>query len=169
MKKILSLAVFFAVALSCFACSPKMIPGTTIEDTDDTRELMDVMRAYTAALEARDTEKILAMTSRDFFETSGTVEGNDDFDRVGLEKRLKDWFAHFQAIRSRIEVRKISFDNDPEGNAIKAKIVYFYDINFQVPEGNGSDKLVWQTESDVKEMGLRREGDDKLWKILYGI
>lgn len=169
MKRILSLAFLLIVALSASACSPKMIPGTTIEDTDDSRELMDVMRTYTAALEARDTEKILAMASQDFFETSGTVEGDDDFDRAGLEARLKGWFDHFHAIRTRIEVRKITYETDADGNVTKAKVAYFYDINFQVPEGDGSDKLVWRTESDVKEMGLRREGDDKQWKILYGI
>lgn len=169
MKRIIQLLFIAALALTASACAPKMIPGTTIEDTEEARELIDVMRTYTAAIEARDTEKILAMTSRDFFETSGTVEGSDDYDRAGLEERLKDWFEHFKAIRTRIEVRKISYDTDAEGKILKARVAYFYDISFQVPEGNGSDKLIWQTESDTKEMGLQREGDDKLWRILYGI
>ena len=165
--KRLALCLFAALTLS--ACSAKMIPGTNIEDTSEARELIDVMRAYTAALESRDIEKILAMASKDFFETCGTVEGSDDFDRSGLEAHLKTWFDHFKAIRSRIEVRKISYDKDAEGKAVRARVAYFYDISFQVPEGNGSDKLIWQTESDTKEMGFQREGDDNLWKILYGI
>ena len=74
-----------------------------------------------------------------------------------------------QGIRTRIEIRKISYDTDAEGKIIRARVAYFYDISFQIPEGNGSDKLIWQTESDTKEMGFQREGDDNLWKILYGI
>ena len=169
MKRLNALLSALILAFLASACAPKMIPGTNIEDTEDARELMDVMRTYTAALEARDTETILGLTSKDFFETSGTVEGEDDFDRAGLEERLKSWFEHFHAIRSRIEVRKITYDTDPDGNVLKAHVAYFYDISFQVPEGNGSSKLVWQTESDTKEMCLQREGDDKLWRILYGI
>lgn len=169
MNRIVALICLAWCVLCLSACSAKMIPGTTIEDTADARELMDVMRTYTAALEAKDIDKILAMTSTDFFENSGTMEGSDDFDRKGLESRLKDWFDHFQSIRSRIEVRKITYDTDPEGNILSARVAYFYDVSFQLPEGNGSDKLVWRTESDTKEMNLRREGEDKLWKILSGI
>ena len=165
--KRLVFCLFTSLLLS--ACSAKMIPGTNIEDTSEARERIDVMRAYTEALESRNIEKILAMASKDFFETCGTIEGNDDFDRSGLEAHLKTWFDHFKAIRSRIEVRKISYDMDAEGKIIRARVAYFYDISFQVPEGNGSDKLIWQTESDTKEMGFQLEGDDNLWKILYGI
>lgn len=159
--------LFLLALLSASACAPRLIPGTLIEDTTEARQLIDVMAAYTAALEARDTEKILALTSPDFFETSGTVEGDDDFDRQGLELKLKEWFSHFRAVRSRVEVRKITFETNPEGKVIRAQVAYFYDISFQVPEGNGSDKLVWQTESDTKEMAFRLE--DGLWKILHGI
>lgn len=149
------------------ACAPKLIPGTLIEDTDEARQILDVMRAYTEALEARDTDKILALASPDFFETSGTVEGDDDFDRQGLEIKLKEWFGHFKSVRSRLEVRKITFESNPENKIVKASVIYFYDISFQVPEGDGSDKLVWRTESDTKEMGFQLE--DGMWKILHGI
>lgn len=164
-----SLAPLFCILALLFtsACATKLIPGTLIEDTEEARQLLDIMRAYTSALEARDTEKILALTSNDFFETSGTVEGSDDFDRTGLELKLKDWFGHFKSVRSRIEVRKITFETNPDGKIIKAAVIYFYDINFQLPEGDGSDKLVWRAESDTKEMGFQLEGG--LWKILYGI
>lgn len=156
------LALFFAPA-----CAAKLIPGTMIEDTDEARQILDVMRAYTEALEARDIEKIVALASVDFFENAGTVEGDDDFDRQGIESKLKAWFSHFKSVRSRIEVRKITFEENPEGEIVKAAVIYFYDISFQVPEGNGSDKLVWRTESDTKEMVLQLE--EGMWKILHGI
>lgn len=163
------LAPLFCLLALAFAsaCAPKLIPGTLIEDTDEARQILEVMRAYTDALEARDIDRILALTSPSFFETSGTVEGDDDFDRQGLELKLKEWFGHFKSVRSRIEVRKITFESNPEDKIVKAAVVYFYDISFQVPEGNGSSKLVWRTEADTKEMGFQLE--DGLWKILYGI
>ena len=109
----------------------------------------------------------MALASVDFFENAGTVEGDDDFDRQGIESKLKAWFSHFKSVRSRIEVRKITFEENPEGEIVKAAVIYFYDISFQVPEGNGSDKLVWRTESDTKEMVLQLE--EGMWKILHGI
>ncbi len=166
MPRLAPLLCLLALSLAS-ACAPKLIPGTLIEDTDEARQLLDVMRAYTDALEARNTEKILALASNAFFETSGTVEGDDDFDRQGLEAKLKEWFSHFKSVRARIEVRKITFETNPEGKIVKAALVYFYDISFQIPEGNGSDKLVWRTEADTKEMGFQLEGG--MWKILYGI
>ena len=123
------LALFFAPA-----CATKLIPGTMIEDTDEARQILDVMWAYTEALEARDIEKIVALASVDFFENAGTVEGDDDFDRQGIESKLKAWFSHFKSVRSRIEVRKITFEENPEGEIVKAAVIYFYDISFQVPE-----------------------------------
>ncbi|MDR0966703.1 MAG: hypothetical protein LBM75_09435 [Myxococcales bacterium] len=166
MYRLAPLLCLLALVLTS-ACAPRLIPGTLIEDTEEARQLLDLMGAYTSALESRNTDKLLALTSADFFETSGTPEGDDDFDRHGLELKLREWFSHFKSVRARVEVQKMTFESTPDGKIAKASVVYFYDISFQAPEGNGSDKLVWRTESDTKAMLFRLE--DGLWKILSGI
>jgi len=51
----LLLLALFAVA----GCGPHRIPGTDLEDTGDTRAIIDVISKYNSALEARDANAIL--------------------------------------------------------------------------------------------------------------
>ena len=46
--------VFTAAILSLVGCSARRIPGTDIEDNDDTRAILNVMERFRSAVEARD-------------------------------------------------------------------------------------------------------------------
>jgi hypothetical protein len=48
------LLVSFALAMGLSGCVPRLIPGTSIEDTPDTRAILRVMERFRASLENRD-------------------------------------------------------------------------------------------------------------------
>lgn len=159
MRRPLFATVLLAV-LSLAGCAPKLIPGTEIEDSDEARQVIDLMAAYTGAVETRNVDRILGMVSDGFFETSGTSEGEDDFDKAGLEEKLKSWSATTKAVRTRLQVKKIALEGE------NARVAYFFDISYQVPDGP-EGKLIWKNDSDSKEMALRLESG--VWKIVSGI
>jgi hypothetical protein len=155
-----ALVAFLVCAAGALAgCEPKLIPGTDLRDTKEDREILDVIGTYRNAMETRNSEAILKLVASNFFETSGSPEGNDNFDRVGLQAKLKTWTEKASSVRVAIEVKQITFEGD------QAKVRYFFDANFQIPGPNNTQQ--WKRETDTKEMLLRRE--DKTWKIVSGI
>ncbi|HEY3451589.1 MAG TPA: hypothetical protein VGK67_34845 [Myxococcales bacterium] len=155
-----ALAPLFACLIALIlGCAPKLIPGTEIKDTSDTRAILDLVGTYKNNLEAKNVDGILKLVSKTFFENAGTPEGNDDYDYAGLEQKLRSWAGTTKAVRGAIEVKDIFVDVD------KAVVRYFFDVSFQIP--GPDDTMQWKRETDTKEMQLKRE--DGLWKITSGI
>ena len=152
-------ALLFCCATLLAGCLPKLIPGTEIKDTPDSREILDVIGNYKASLEARNVDGILKTVAKTFFETSGTPEGNDDYDYAGLEAKLRGWEKKTKAVRAAIEVKDIFVDTDD------AHVRYFFDVSFQIPGPDNTQQ--WKRETDTKEMVLKRL--DGAWKIIGGI
>lgn len=145
--------------LAVAACGPKYIGETEIPNTEDNRAIVDVIAAYKKALEARDVDAIMALVSPGFFETSGTPEGSDDYDRAGLERKLTDWFSHVRALKADIRVKSIDVTDD------KASARYFFEFNYQIaPPG---ELPVWKREADTAEMRFVLE--DGAWKVVAGL
>jgi hypothetical protein len=153
------LAALIVVAAAAVGCSPKMIPNSEIRDTEENRQILSVIAAYKNALEGRNVERIMSLVSESFFETSGTPDGEDDYDYEGLQNRLKEWAERTRSIRAELKVRSIEVEGD------QARARYFYDINYQIPGPEGVPQ--WKRESDTKEMHLQREGS--VWRITSGI
>ena len=153
-----------AALLVCFAtvlagCTPKLVPGTEIKDTPDARQILDLIGNYRVSLEARNVEGVLKLVSGSFFENSGTPEAGDDYDRAGLEQKLRAWANKTNAVRATIEVKDILVNGDT------AHVRYFFDVSFQIPGPDNS--LQWKRETDTKELVVKRE--DGTWKIASGI
>jgi hypothetical protein len=128
-------------------------------DTPDTRQILDVITAYGHALQEKNTEKVMALVSKDFFENSGTPAGDDDYDCEGLKKKLVDWTAKVVAVRADLEVKNIVVQGDA------ARAPFFFEVNYQLKGADGA--LVWKRENDTKEMHLRRESG--VWRVTSGI
>lgn len=152
-----ALATSLAVLLA--GCAPSLIPGTDIKDTPESRKIIDVIGSYRAGLEGRNVERIMKLVAKGFFENSGTPEGGDDYDVQGLEARLKTWAEQTRAVRASIEVKSITFEDG------RARVIYFYDVNYQIPGTDGV--LLWKRDTDTKEMTLVKEGG--VWRIQSGI
>ncbi|MBI5542530.1 MAG: hypothetical protein HY901_01475 [Deltaproteobacteria bacterium] len=152
-------AVLLCTAPAMVGCTPRLIPGTEIRDTTDTRQILDLVAAYKAGLEGRNVDAVMRTVSKSFFESSGTPEGEDDYDYAGLEQKLRKWAEATKVVRAGIEVKQILVEDS------KARVQYFFDVNYQIfgPEST----LQWKRETDTKEMSLKREGG--AWRIVSGI
>lgn len=134
-----------------------MIPGTEIEDTDDTQAILALFKQYRIAMEGRDADSVVALTSPDFRDDGGTAETEDDLDRATLQTALQSRFAKINNVRLNLEVRDIHIKE------ADATAVYYYTLRFETP---GLSSKV-QSNSDLKKMELKK--DDAGWKILSGI
>jgi len=135
-------------------CGPHRIPGTDLEDTGDTRAIIDTISRYNSALEARDANGILALVDPAFRDNAGTLTPDDDIDIQRLRTVLPQRLARLQDVAVRIEIKAIDVKGD------LASAVYTWVSQFKL----GGKPM---TESDIKRMELKREADG--WKILSGI
>lgn len=144
--------------LSLAGCVKRTIPGTEIDDTHETRAILDVIKKYQTAVESKNADAILALTSPDFKDDAGTPNPDDDLDRNRLEATLKDRFAKIDNVRLNVEVRGIEVQEDD------ATAVYYYTLRYETP--GLSDKQ--QSASDIKKMQFKKAGDEN-WQIVSGI
>ena len=140
--------------LGLAGCGPRRIPGTDLEDTGDTRAIIDVISRYNSALEARDAQAILALVDPEFRDNAGTLTPDDDIDLQRLRTVLPQRLARLQDLAVRIEIKTIEVKGE------RASAVYTWVSQFKL----GGKSM---TESDIKRMELKREADG--WKILSGV
>ncbi|AKF80822.1 Ketosteroid isomerase homolog [Myxococcus fulvus] len=140
------------------ACAPKRIPGTEIDDTDETRAILAVMEAYRSAIEARDAHAIQALVSKDFREDAGTPsDPEDDLTAANLGPYLETLFPQLQSPKVEMEVRKVQVGKDI------ATAIYYWKLNFRMPGLTSRP----QKEAELEQMVFRLEGNQ--WKIVTGI
>lgn len=140
--------------LALVACGPHHIPGTDLEDTGDTRAIIDVIQKYNNALVAKDAAGILALVDPSFHDTGGTLAADDDLDYAKLKAVLPQRLARLSDIALRMDIKTI----DVKGDAASA--VYTWVSSFKLANRA-------MTESDIKRMDLKRTASG--WKIVSGI
>ena len=148
------LLLVVALAGLAAACGPHRIPGTDIEDSGDTRAILDVMERYRGALEAKDVNAVLGLVDPSFRDTAGTLTPEDDIDYARLKTVLPQRLARLSDVAVRFEVKTI----DVRGASASA--VYTWTSAFRL-----GGKPV--NESDIKRMEFRRTGEG--WKIVSGL
>jgi ketosteroid isomerase-like protein len=141
------------------SCAARHIPGTEIDDNDDTRAILKVMEAYRAAVEARDAQGVMRLVSTSFKDDGGTSCPEDRVYYSDLEKRLPVELAKLDDVRLELSVRKIEIFSQTS----TASAVYTYNLTFRMPRLNSKP----QSESEIKQMWFKR--DNGQWKISSGI
>ena len=100
------------MALVAVGCTPKKIPGTEVDDTDDTRAILDVMEKYRVALEKRDAQGIVSLADESFKDDGGSANPDDDYDYHDLYTKLPETLKRLGDIRVEFNVRKIELTED---------------------------------------------------------
>ena len=154
------LGALVACAFAVGGCGETLIPNTDVEDTDDNRKVIDYCEEYRIALEARDVAKLLNMTADDYYEDGGSPSGHDDYDRAGLELRLRTRFSRLEAVRYDIRYRRVVYFPD------RVEVYYSYYGRFQVAAPTDGDSL-WFSEVGDNRLVLARVPDG--YKILSGL
>jgi hypothetical protein len=151
--------LFIALAVLS-SCTPKKIPGTEIDDTTETRAVLDVMQDFRNAVETRNAKTIKAMAHKDFRDDGGSANPDDDMDYATMEAVLAERFKKVNEFKLDVTVRRVEFSDDGEA----VRVTYSYQMSFKMP--NYSART--QSENDIKQMTLKRVGE-KSWKIVSGI
>lgn len=159
------LAAFGATLLLLSSgCAARKIPGTEIDDTSDTRAIIEVVDRYRRAVEREDIAALLALAHPAFYDDGGTSSADDDLRAETLEATLRDRFGKVEDIRLDISVRKVVFAESGD----EAKVTYTYTLSFKMPAFGGRAKQ----ETDIKQLTVRRgagQADDRRWLLASGI
>jgi hypothetical protein len=141
-------------------CATAHIPGTEIADTPENREVWDRVMEYRVAIESRDAEKLLALTSRRYFENAATTdESRDDYGFTELHDLVLPTFRdHVAEVQLRLLMRRIDIDGD------RAFADYEYYYNVRYVEGGAS---AWKPRNDFNRLEFTRE--DGVWRISGGL
>lgn len=157
MRRLIPLVAVLGLGLGC---APRKIPGTELDDTSDTRAVLDVMQRYRSAVEGRNVDALVKLAHDSLRDDGGSSAPEDDLDYATLADKMRLRFGKVADLRLDLTVRRIEFDDDEK----KARVTYSYQLSFKLPEYSGRT----QSENDLKQMYLLRVGEND-WKITSGI
>ncbi|MDX2010491.1 MAG: DUF4440 domain-containing protein [Myxococcaceae bacterium] len=152
------------VGVLLLAGCARKIPGTEIDDTSDSRAILDVMTAYRSAVEQRNAQAIINLADPNFRDDGGSSNPDDDLDYTTLYTSLANRFQRIEDVRLDMNVRRMEFDDETKA----ARVTYTYTLSFKMPTLSTRT----QTDTDIKQMVLKRspDGDGKArWRIVSGI
>lgn len=155
-----TLLLLLAVAAIGLGCVPRKIPGTEIDDTDDTRAVLDVMEKFRVAVEQKDAQTIINLADESFRDDGGSANPDDDLTYQDLYTKLPARFRRLDDVRLELNVRKVEFTQDQAN----ARATYTYTTTFKLPGLTSRT----QSETEIKQMILKRI-DKKTWKIVSGV
>lgn len=147
-----------ALVLTTGACTPKFIPNTQVEDTEANREIISFCERYRHAVEDLNIGLLLSLASENYFDDSGTVDGDDDMDKSGLEAVLKERFKAVETIRYEIKYREIYAKN----STIMVEYTYTTSFRYSVV---GEPR--WENKTADNRLELERV--DGGFRILSGM
>ena len=140
------------------ACAHDKIPRTSIDDTDENREIYRLVKAYEQAMESLDADAVLALVSPNFYENNGNTDDADDYDYYGLKDNLARDFPRTRRLKLDVRVDAIEVNED------QAFAELYYQIQAQNEYPSG---LKWETNRDRTR--LRLERIDGKWLIVAGL
>ena len=157
--EILKLIFFLAAILAVVSgCTPKFIPNTEVEDTEENRAIIAFCERYRHAVEDLNIGLLLSLVSPQYFDNSGTVTGDDDMDKAGLEVILKERFKAVESIRYEIRYRAVYTKNDV------VMVEYTYTTSFRY---NVDGKPHWENKTADNRLEISQKDDRFL--ILSGM
>lgn len=151
-------AILAMAGLALGACAPKRIPGTAIDDTEESRQILAVLEKYRAAVESKDVDAVMALLDPSFKDDAGTSGPEDDVTYEELKKHLPEQFAQTQELKLDLTVKKITVNKNDT-----ADVVYTYNSAYKLPKL--SSKL--QSDSEIDQMTLKHVSGT--WKIIRGM
>ncbi len=159
-------APLFAVALVAVlagsACKPDLIAGTSVEDTEENRKVLEFLTRYQAAMQARSAADVVKLCAADYFEDNGNPEPKDDYNIDGLRQKLETHFAKTKELRLEVYVQTVD-RSEPDIVAV----AYRYNTRALVDFPSGQK---WLTATEVNKIKLRPLDDDEAgFRIVSGL
>ena len=154
------LRLCFMVLLSMLVgCAHTMIPGTTIEDTEENRSVLSALDSLQKALQARDSDAVIALVSPTYFEDMGTIDNADDFGFDELKTTiLANNLDKIAELYLKIDVHAVKV----QGDEAYVEIRYRTRAKLDLPSGS-----TWSQGSDFSRVNFALE--DGRWLIASGL
>ncbi len=150
-----------AVLATLGGCA-KNIPNTDVPDSEENRDVVAFMERYRHAIEERNVEAILAMTSPEYLDDSGTPNGTDDVDYEALSAKLGVLNERLLDVRNyNIRYRRIRFDRD------RVFVEYTYTAYFRLATNEENGR--WSRRIADHRAVLRRDPDSGKMEFLSGL
>lgn len=151
MKRFLLLVLFAG-------CAHKTIGDTEIRDTQENREILQLVREYRDALQSLDADAVLELISETYYESNANGSDDDDYDYHQLAKTLHEDFSRTRRMRVDVRVDMIEVEDE------SAYAEVFYEIRAQNDYPSG---LKWESRADRTRLRFRRENDR--WLLTAGL
>jgi hypothetical protein len=155
----MKLVPFALLGFAACAGQESYIYGTHVPDTSVNRDVVATVEQYRIAVEHRDTQALLAMASKNYWEDGGTPTGADDYGFDGLAGVLEGRFARADGIRYTMK-----YVNVKKLGANRAAVDVMIDASYSIGTAGGPKRLDMK---DQNEMVL--EYDGRKWLFLSGM
>ncbi|NUP07627.1 MAG: hypothetical protein HOW73_16390 [Polyangiaceae bacterium] len=148
-------------------CGTNYIPNTDVPDNEENRSIIAFCELYRKAVERKDVNLMLKMTSPDYYEDGGNPDASDDMDFVQFKKWLTGEavdetglsFQDAMAIRHEIRYRRVIQDDK------RIFVDYTYSASFKVPTSHG-DQWKRKVEDNRLELVVDDAGE---FKVIAGM
>ncbi len=159
LKRFLSSLLTIILLFGATACHKKYIEGTKIRDTEDNRQILELLETYRAALEEKDADKLVALCSEHYYEDMGNSENSDDFTLKELKAQvIPKIFEHTDELYLSITVDALELKKDR--GFVDFRYDYRAHLNF--PAGGK-----WLNDTELNRFELVKE--DGRWLVLSGL
>ncbi|MEM9491361.1 MAG: hypothetical protein AAGC55_19605, partial [Myxococcota bacterium] len=134
------------------------------------REIIEAVEQYRLAVERKDTDALVLMASKSYWEDSGTPTGGDDYGFEGLAEVLRSRFQKASDIRYSLRYigvyRKCKADGNPSTNdGCRAYIDVLIDASYSVTDHTGNQRR--PDKRDQNQLVLEWTGEK--WLFLSGM
>ncbi|MBI1948104.1 MAG: hypothetical protein HYS27_20605 [Deltaproteobacteria bacterium] len=150
MRILAPLLIVTLIVMLAASCAPALIPGTSVEDSPENRQVLEFLNKYRKAVIEKNLDGVVGLCAEDYFEDNGTVEQKDDYGLAQLRDKLGRALGQTKEIQLEIIVQAIERDQAKEHAPVR--VVYRYNQRALVAFPAGEK---WITVSDVNRLVLR--------------
>jgi hypothetical protein len=156
------------VAVSIAGCARRgtYVPGTKVPYSSSNKSVLDAVEEYRLAVERADSDALMLMAHKQYWEDSGTPSGGDDYGYEGLRTVLMTRLGLVSDIR--YSLRYMAVRQSCTGDlttGCRASVDVMIDASFTVANAQGAPKR--PDKRDQNELTL--EWDGRRWLFLSGM
>lgn len=152
LRPMVAVGVALAMTIVAAGCASKQIPGTSLDDTELNRAVVDFMDEYQRAVEARSANAVLELVGPDYYEDMGTVAQDDDYGIEKLRSNLQKDLDQTKEVRLNVMVQHV--EETESAGLVSVDYRYLQRALLGLPAGEK-----WVTHRDVNRIYLRKKGE----------
>lgn len=163
---LLSIASFASALSTGCARNGSYVPGTKVPYSAANKSVLEAVEEYRLAVERADSDALMLMAHKQYWEDSGTPSGGDDYGYEGLRNVLMTRLSKVTDIRYSMRYMAVRQSCTGElKSGCRAAVDVLIDASFTVANAMGQPKR--PDKRDQNELVL--EYDGRRWLFLSGM